>query len=72
MSVVEDLQEIGFQPSEGQNFLNSEAVIKALVEAGEVIALAGDTGELSSGTHLHFELWIDGNPIDPTEFISFE
>jgi murein DD-endopeptidase MepM/ murein hydrolase activator NlpD len=43
-----------------------------LVEAGQVIALAGDTGELSSGTHLHFELWIDGNPIDPTEFISFE
>lgn len=36
MSVIEDLQEIGFQPSEGQNFLNSEAVIKALVEAGEV------------------------------------
>jgi len=43
-----------------------------LVEAGQVIATTGDTGELSSGTHLHFELWIDGNPIDPTEFISFE
>lgn len=43
-----------------------------LVKAGQVIALAGDTGELSSGTHLHFELWIDGNSIDPTEFISFE
>jgi murein DD-endopeptidase MepM/ murein hydrolase activator NlpD len=43
-----------------------------LVNAGQVIALAGNTGDLSSGTHLHFELWIDGNPIDPTEFISFE
>lgn len=43
-----------------------------LVKAGQVIALAGDTGELSSGTHLHFELWIDGNSINPTEFISFE
>lgn len=43
-----------------------------LVKAGKVIALAGNTGELSSGIHLHFELWIDGNPIDPTEFISFE
>lgn len=43
-----------------------------LVKAGQVIAIAGDTGELSSGTHLHFELWIDGNSIDPTEFISFE
>ena len=41
------------------------------VTAGEVIALTGDTGELSTGTHLHFELWSDGNPIDPQEFINF-
>lgn len=41
------------------------------VIAGEVIALTGNTGELSSGTHLHFELWSDGNPIDPQEFINF-
>lgn len=39
--------------------------------AGEVIALTGNTGELSTGTHLHFELWSDGNPIDPQEFINF-
>jgi murein DD-endopeptidase MepM/ murein hydrolase activator NlpD len=42
------------------------------VTSGEVIALTGDTGELSTGTHLHFELWVDGNPIDPQEFINFE
>lgn len=36
MNVVEELREIGFQPSQGQNFLNSEPVIQALVEAGEV------------------------------------
>jgi murein DD-endopeptidase MepM/ murein hydrolase activator NlpD len=42
-----------------------------LVEAGEVIAFAGDTGELSTGYHLHFELWIDGYPVDPTNFIDF-
>ncbi len=36
MNVVEELQQIGFKPSEGQNFLNSEAVIQALVEAGEI------------------------------------
>ena len=41
------------------------------VTAGEVIALTGNTGELSTGTHLHFELWSDGNPIDPQEFINF-
>lgn len=41
------------------------------VSAGEAIAIAGNTGELSSGPHLHFELWIDGAPVDPAEFIDF-
>lgn len=36
MNVVEELKQIGFKPSQGQNFLVSEPVIKALVEAGEV------------------------------------
>ena len=43
-----------------------------LVKTGEVIATAGNTGELTTGPHLHFELWLDGNPIDPTNFINFE
>lgn len=42
-----------------------------LVKAGEVIATAGNTGELSTGPHLHFELWSDGYPINPTNFIDF-
>jgi murein DD-endopeptidase MepM/ murein hydrolase activator NlpD len=41
------------------------------VYAGEVIALAGNTGTLSTGIHLHFELWFDGSPIDPGEYINF-
>lgn len=41
------------------------------VKAGEVVAFAGNTGELSTGYHLHFELWIDGYPVDPTNFIDF-
>jgi len=44
----------------------------ALVKAGEVIAKAGNTGEYSTGPHLHFELWSDGYPINPTDFIDFE
>lgn len=41
------------------------------VEAGEVIASAGNTGEFSTGFHLHFELWTDGYPVDPEKFIDF-
>jgi murein DD-endopeptidase MepM/ murein hydrolase activator NlpD len=42
------------------------------VRTGEVIALAGSTGQESTGVHLHFELWKDGYPIDPEQFIEFE
>ncbi|WP_299115612.1 M23 family metallopeptidase [uncultured Winogradskyella sp.] len=43
-----------------------------LVKAGEVIAMSGNTGELSTGPHLHFELWSKGYPINPTNFIDFQ
>ena len=43
-----------------------------LVKAREVIAISGSSGELSTGPHLHFELWSDGNPIDPLSFIDFQ
>ncbi len=41
------------------------------VNAGDVIAIIGNTGELTSGPHLHFELWYNGNPVNPEEFVSF-
>jgi murein DD-endopeptidase MepM/ murein hydrolase activator NlpD len=41
------------------------------VQAGETIAIIGESGELSHGPHLHFELWFDGNPVDPEKYIAF-
>lgn len=43
-----------------------------LVKAGEVIAMAGNTGEYTTGPHLHFELWSKGYPVNPTNFIDFK
>jgi murein DD-endopeptidase MepM/ murein hydrolase activator NlpD len=41
------------------------------VSAGTAIALVGSTGSLSTGDHLHFELWYKGTAVDPARFISF-
>ena len=41
------------------------------VSAGMPIALVGNTGNLSTGEHLHFELWHKGETVDPTKYISF-
>lgn len=42
-----------------------------LVRAGEVIASIGNTGEFTTGPHLHFELWKKGKPVDPLNYIDF-
>jgi murein DD-endopeptidase MepM/ murein hydrolase activator NlpD len=55
-------------------YKHNSAILKKVgdyVRAGEPIAIVGETGELATGPHLHFELWSDGNPVDPKEYISF-
>ena len=42
------------------------------VRAGQVLGVVGNTGEESSGPHLHFELWRAGNPLNPENFIKFK
>ncbi len=44
----------------------------SFVEAGEPIAIIGDTGLYSTGTHLHFELWFNGYSVNPADYISFQ
>lgn len=41
------------------------------VRAGDVIAIIGNSGELTDGPHLHFELWHNGAPVNPEHYISF-
>ncbi len=43
-----------------------------IVRAGEVIASVGNTGEFTTGPHLHFELWNKGTPVNPLDFIDFK
>ena len=43
-----------------------------IVSAGEVVAIIGNSGELSSGPHLHFELWFNGQAINPQSYMNFE
>jgi murein DD-endopeptidase MepM/ murein hydrolase activator NlpD len=52
---------------------NSKLLKKAgdKIEAGEAIANVGNSGELTTGPHLHFELWYNGVPVDPEEYIIF-
>lgn len=52
---------------------NSELLknVGSFVAGGEIIAIVGNTGELTSGPHLHFELWHRGNAINPEDYISF-
>ena len=41
------------------------------VKAGEVVGIVGNSGEQSTGPHLHFELWYNGIPIDPQDYMLF-
>ncbi len=41
------------------------------VKTGEVISTVGNTGTLSKGSHMHFELWYNGMPVNPEEFVAF-
>ena len=52
---------------------NAELLKKvgSFVNAGEIISIVGNSGEMTDGPHLLFELWYNGNPLNPEEFVTF-
>jgi murein DD-endopeptidase MepM/ murein hydrolase activator NlpD len=55
-------------------YKHNSVLLKAVgerVQLGDAIGVIGDSGELTSGPHLHFELWHKGRPIDPEELMVF-
>jgi murein DD-endopeptidase MepM/ murein hydrolase activator NlpD len=55
-------------------YKHNSALLKkvgSFVQTGEAIAIIGDSGHNTSGPHLHFELWHNGQPVNPTQYISF-
>jgi len=67
---------IGIQHKNGYFSLykHNSVLLKAagdFVNAGDHIAIIGNSGELSSGPHLHFELWREGVPVNPENYIIF-
>lgn len=55
-------------------YKHNSALLKktgSFVNAGDIIAIIGNTGELTTGPHLHLELWYNGNPVNPEDFVSF-
>ncbi len=73
-------REIGYviQIQHDNNFISfykhNEELVKSSgdeVKAGETIAIVGDSGELTTGPHLHFELWHNRVPLNPEDYIDF-
>ncbi|MFK7806933.1 MAG: M23 family metallopeptidase [Saprospiraceae bacterium] len=56
-------------------YKHNSALLKKVgdhVKSGEAVAIIGNTGTLSDGPHLHFELWHNGHHVDPEDYIHFE
>ena len=56
------------------NYKHNSVLLKKVgdqVKAGDAIAIVGNSGELTTGPHLHFELWKEWKPLNPKDFVNF-
>jgi murein DD-endopeptidase MepM/ murein hydrolase activator NlpD len=56
-------------------YKHNSVILKSVgdpVRGGEIVSIIGNTGEQTTGQHLHLEIWYKGNPLDPQEFITFD
>jgi len=56
-------------------YKHNSALLKeagSYVKAGEAVAIIGNTGTLTDGPHLHFELWHKGKTVNPVDYIDFQ
>jgi murein DD-endopeptidase MepM/ murein hydrolase activator NlpD len=56
-------------------YKHNSVILKSVgdaVRGGEIISIIGNTGEQTTGQHLHLELWYKGTPLNPQEFITFD
>jgi len=54
-------------------YKHNSALLKKVgtfVNTGEVVAIVGNSGEITTGPHLHFELWDEGNPRNPEDVLN--
>lgn len=53
---------------------NSFLLVKTgdIVKTGQAVAIIGNSGEMSTGPHLHFEMWYDGKYVNPEKYITFQ
>jgi murein DD-endopeptidase MepM/ murein hydrolase activator NlpD len=45
--------------------------VGSFVNAGDIISIVGNSGEMTDGPHLHFEMWYNGNSLNPEDFVTF-